>query len=541
MSSSAGRPTVEVIEHDLSMITDKLHRSMSNGVDFYGVPDLKQCEGLLKHTGVRKSDDDFAGWEVRNGSFISNCNITIMIGGPEQAAVPARKGSDAWNDVRETYLAEKEKIIGDLHWKASGLLGNMLELIQGTSGLESMDVNAIYDFSQCLSKVLSSLNRVVSPLTSGRSKRPAMPVICLPPVSDERDDSERIIELQMNWAVHAMDAIIQCREMCSNQATKLQEILEEQKACLDAAKEGRDLDLEEDECEEDNSEEEVCDSTSYGSKRKAAVVFLEGNTAEASVPQRKELHTKLVGYQTFFVRRADYKAVLDLLDRIGEVQDSFINKGEHKPRSLASNALTAVRKVQNKTAKLGVHRTSVMPNTYLLVTKMNLFRGGLDSAEMVMEVVKRLRPLLFQPKHSVIQSGTLGMGMYFVNTGTVRVKVNSREVRCLDNGNFFGEIALTMTSQRTADVYCDSQCELFELSRSDFKQVVKKFPILWKRLRKQARLRIKSGGAQRTTKATVVMMEDGDDNIEQDNQAGSSMDKEGFSPTESDDEMALSP
>jgi hypothetical protein len=31
-------------------------------------------------------------------------------------------------------------------------LGNMLELIQGTSGLESMDVNAIYDFSQCLSK-----------------------------------------------------------------------------------------------------------------------------------------------------------------------------------------------------------------------------------------------------------------------------------------------------------------------------------------------------------------------------------------------------
>lgn len=61
MSSSVGRPTVEVIEHDLSMITDKLHGSMSNGVDFYGVPDLKQCEGLLKHTGVRKSDDDFAG------------------------------------------------------------------------------------------------------------------------------------------------------------------------------------------------------------------------------------------------------------------------------------------------------------------------------------------------------------------------------------------------------------------------------------------------------------------------------------------------
>ena len=61
--------------------------------------------------------------------------------------------------------------------------------------------------------------------------------------------------------------------------------------------------------------------------------------------------------------------------------------------------------------------------------------------------------------------------MYFVNTGTVKVKVNSRDVGSLDNGNFFGEIALTMTSQRTADVYCEGRCELFELSRSDFKQV----------------------------------------------------------------------
>lgn len=61
--------------------------------------------------------------------------------------------------------------------------------------------------------------------------------------------------------------------------------------------------------------------------------------------------------------------------------------------------------------------------------------------------------------------------MYFVNTGTVKVKVNSQDVGCLENGNFFGEIALTMTSQRTADVFCEGRCELFELSRSDFKQV----------------------------------------------------------------------
>lgn len=63
------------------------------------------------------------------------------------------------------------------------------------------------------------------------------------------------------------------------------------------------------------------------------------------------------------------------------------------------------------------------------------------------------------------------MGMYFVNNGSVTVKVNSKDVGRLENGNYFGEIALAMNSQRTADVFCEGTCELFELSRADLKQV----------------------------------------------------------------------
>jgi len=39
---------------------------------------------------------------------------------PHLKGAVAHSGSDAWNNVRENYLAEKEEIIGDLHWKASG-------------------------------------------------------------------------------------------------------------------------------------------------------------------------------------------------------------------------------------------------------------------------------------------------------------------------------------------------------------------------------------------------------------------------------------
>jgi hypothetical protein len=33
-------------------------------------------------------------------------------------------------------------------------------------------------------------------------------------VADGGDDGEDVIDLQMNWAVKAMDAVIQCREIC---------------------------------------------------------------------------------------------------------------------------------------------------------------------------------------------------------------------------------------------------------------------------------------------------------------------------------------
>jgi hypothetical protein len=49
--------------------------------------------------------------------------------------------------------------------------------VSATNLLPPPDASPALPFS----RVLSSLNRVVSPLTSGRSRRPTMPYICLPP------------------------------------------------------------------------------------------------------------------------------------------------------------------------------------------------------------------------------------------------------------------------------------------------------------------------------------------------------------------------
>jgi CRP-like cAMP-binding protein len=104
----------------------------------------------------------------------------------------------------------------------------------------------------------------------------------------------------------------------------------------------------------------------------------------------------------------------------------------------------------------------------------------------------------------VIQAGEVGDCMYFINAGTVQVFVNGNEVDRLTTGDFFGEVALTVSKQRTADVKslgnsnahsktkgAAEPVELFQLMRSDFEFVMERFPILKTRLAQigQARVR----------------------------------------------------
>ena len=57
-----------------------------------GRPTKGRCFTLRLIIDALATFDCVRRWDIRNGSFISNCNITIMVGSQEQVAVPARKG-----------------------------------------------------------------------------------------------------------------------------------------------------------------------------------------------------------------------------------------------------------------------------------------------------------------------------------------------------------------------------------------------------------------------------------------------------------------
>jgi CRP-like cAMP-binding protein len=70
-----------------------------------------------------------------------------------------------------------------------------------------------------------------------------------------------------------------------------------------------------------------------------------------------------------------------------------------------------------------------------------------------------------------------GYLFFVIESGTATVLQDEREVRELDKGAFFGEIALLETSERTASVVAKTEMQLVVLTQSAFKHMVESDPV----------------------------------------------------------------
>ncbi|EKX41587.1 hypothetical protein GUITHDRAFT_141848 [Guillardia theta CCMP2712] len=72
----------------------------------------------------------------------------------------------------------------------------------------------------------------------------------------------------------------------------------------------------------------------------------------------------------------------------------------------------------------------------------------------------------------VIKQGTVGMALYFGQSGSCKIVVDGREVGTLGNGCMFGECALVLSSLRTADVIADGFFEAWVISRQELAEIM---------------------------------------------------------------------
>ena len=87
---------------------------------------------------------------------------------------------------------------------------------------------------------------------------------------------------------------------------------------------------------------------------------------------------------------------------------------------------------------------------------------------------------VFAPGETVIRAGDPGSSMFVVHKGRVRVQVSEngrpRTVATLNEGDFFGEMALFTGEPRTANVLALEETEVLEIGHAAMKQSVRHEP-----------------------------------------------------------------
>ena len=104
-----------------------------------------------------------------------------------------------------------------------------------------------------------------------------------------------------------------------------------------------------------------------------------------------------------------------------------------------------------------------------LVSRVPLF-SSLDASQ-VAEIVSLLTPLVVPAKQAVVRVGEPADSMYFVVSGRLEIELPPEPIG-IEEGDFFGEMAIIDSRRRGASVVALTECNLLELKADDFRKLL---------------------------------------------------------------------
>jgi hypothetical protein len=121
-----------------------------------------------------------------------------------------------------------------------------------------------------------------------------------------------------------------------------------------------------------------------------------------------------------------------------------------------------------------------------IIHKVPMFRTAGES--LIKEIVLALKLCVFIPGERIVSYGEIGDRMYFISKGSVEViAANGIDIlTILNEGSFFGEIALLKKATRNASIKSIGYCELYSLDRDTFDKIIQRYPVFEKEIRKMA-------------------------------------------------------
>ncbi|XP_015667566.1 cyclic nucleotide-gated cation channel beta-1 [Protobothrops mucrosquamatus] len=138
----------------------------------------------------------------------------------------------------------------------------------------------------------------------------------------------------------------------------------------------------------------------------------------------------------------------------------------------------------------------VVDVNYSIVSKVPLFQGC--DRQMIFDMLKRLRSVVYLPNDYVCKKGEIGREMYIIQVGQVQVlggPDGKTVLVTLRAGSVFGEISLLAVgggNRRTANVVAHGFANLFILDKKDLNEILVHYPESQKLLRKKARRMLKN-------------------------------------------------
>ncbi|XP_077687539.1 cyclic nucleotide-gated channel beta-1 [Eretmochelys imbricata] len=141
---------------------------------------------------------------------------------------------------------------------------------------------------------------------------------------------------------------------------------------------------------------------------------------------------------------------------------------------------------------------------YNIVSKVALFQGC--DRQMIFDMLKRLRSVVYLPNDYVCKKGEIGREMYIIQAGQVQVlggPDGKTVLVTLKAGSVFGEISLLAVgggNRRTANVVAHGFTNLFILEKKDLNEILVHYPESQKLLRKKARKMLKNNNKPKEEK-----------------------------------------
>ena len=112
------------------------------------------------------------------------------------------------------------------------------------------------------------------------------------------------------------------------------------------------------------------------------------------------------------------------------------------------------------------------------------------NARFLDDMMSRMALLDVEPGKEIVQAGEIGREMYFIASGQVSVMLPSGQEIALNQGTFFGEIALFLDTQRTATVSAITDVTLYVLKKSVVDDVMRSYPDIQGQFKALAQARV---------------------------------------------------